>query len=539
MRILHIITRMDPVGGGPQEVVRLLLRYAPPGYEQEVVTLDDPASAFLQHETANIHALGGFEGYGLQSVRSTRQRKRGFSPGGFPTPHLTRWLHTNRDRFDGIILHGLWEYASLSVLRAVAGHKPYVVFAHGMLDPYFKRNALLKHLKKWLYWLPVQYWTLRRAHGVLFTTTAERDLATQSFWLYHWNPMVVALGAEAPPTDLAACTDAFFDRCPAVKGKRFLLFLGRIDPKKGCDLLIEAFATFNKPASSSPVDFSSRPDPELAEGGVERPAFLSASRPPNTVISTDQHQRAVISTDQPRNAIISTDQPLNAIISTDQPLNAVISTDQPLNAVISTDQPLNAVISTDQPLNAVISTDQRERRDPCILSGPPIKPAQREIHSDDLHLVLAGPAPLHWSNTLAELALAHGIEDRVHFLGMLTGPAKWGAFAACEAFILPSHQENFGIAVVEALACGKPVLITHPVNISADLAADGAALVEPDTLNGTTNLLTRWLALTPEQRANMATAARNSFITRYDMRMNANAILSCFEGQNSNEGDQA
>jgi glycosyltransferase involved in cell wall biosynthesis len=434
MRILHIITRMDPVGGGPQEVVRLLLRYAPPGYEQEVVTLDDPTSAFLQNDNATIHALGG-------------------SAKGFVTPQLTHWLRTNRDRFDGIILHGLWEYASLSVLRAVAGHKPYVVFAHGMLDPYFKRNAPLKHLKKWLYWLPVQYWTLRRAHRVLFTTEAERNLATHSFWLYHWNPLVVALGAEAPPTDLTACTDAFFALCPAVKGKRFLLFLGRIDPKKGCDLLIHAFST----------------------------------------------------------------------------PNAVISTDQPLNAIISTDQPLNAVISTDQPLNAVISTDQRERRDPCILSGPPIKPAQREIHSDDLHLVLAGPAPLHWSNTLAELALAHGIEDRIHFPGMLTGPTKWGAFAASEAFILPSHQENFGIAVVEALACGKPVLITHPVNISAELAADGAALVEPDTPQGTANLLTRWLALTPEQRANMATAARNSFITRYDMRMNARAILRCFE----------
>jgi glycosyltransferase involved in cell wall biosynthesis len=434
MRILHIITRMDPAGGGPQEVVRLLLRYAPPGYEQEVVTLDDPASAFLQNDNATIHALGS-------------------SGKSFATPQLTHWLRTNRDRFDGIILHGLWEYASLSVLRALAGHKPYVVFAHGMLDPWFKRNAPLKHLKKWLYWLPVQYWTLRRAHRVLFTTTAERDLATRSFWLHHWNPLVVALGAEAPPTDLTACTDAFFDRCPAVKGKPFLLFLGRIDPKKGCDLLIHAFST--------------------------------------------------------------------------------------PNAVISTDQPQNAVISTDQHQNAVISTDQRERRDPCIWSDSPIKPAHRDVHSDDLHLILAGPDPLNWSNTLAELALAHGIEDRVHFPGMLTGPAKWGAFAACEAFILPSHQENFGIAVVEALACAKPVLITHPVNISAELAADGAALVEPDTLNGTTNLLTRWLALTPEQRANMATAARNSFITRYDMRMNANAILSCFEGQNSSEGDQA
>jgi glycosyltransferase involved in cell wall biosynthesis len=112
---------------------------------------------------------------------------------------------------------------------------------------------------------------------------------------------------------------------------------------------------------------------------------------------------------------------------------------------------------------------------------------------------------------------------------MLTGDAKWGAFAASDAFILPSHQENFGIAVVEALACGKPVLIAQPVNISADLANDGCALVEEDTLNGTERLVTRWLALSPEQRAKMGERARKSFTTRYDMRMNAHAILQGFD----------
>jgi len=411
MRILHIISRMDPAGGGPQEVVRLLLRYAPAGYTQEVVTLDDPAAAFLQNETAPIHALGG-------------------SGTGFAAPQLTRWLIANRDRFDGIILHGMWEYASFAVLRAIAGHRPYVVFPHGMLDPYFKRASPLKHLKKWLYWLPVQYWTMRRAHRVLFTTAAERDLATHSFWLHRWKPLVVALGAASPPEDLTACAGSFFDRCPAVRDKRFLLFLGRIDPKKGCDLLIDAFILksfrpdANQPASSSPIQFSSRPE----RSEVERSAFLPAPMP-----------------------------------------------------------------------------------------------------NPDLHLVIAGPDPADWGEQLRARAQTAGIADRIHFPGMLTGDAKWGAFAASEAFILPSHQENFGIAVVEALACGKPVLITHRVNISADLEAAGCALVEDDTLEGTKNLLTRWLQLTPEERANMGERARNAFATRYDMRMNAHAILSCFD----------
>jgi len=107
--------------------------------------------------------------------------------------------------------------------------------------------------------------------------------------------------------------------------------------------------------------------------------------------------------------------------------------------------------------------------------------------------------------------------------------AKWGAFAACEAFILPSHQENFGIAVAEALACGRPVLISDQVNIAPEIAGDGAGLVEPDTLEGTIRLLERWLSLDAEQRESMQEQALITFATRYDMRRNSALILRTFE----------
>jgi len=74
----------------------------------------------------------------------------------------------------------------------------------------------------------------------------------------------------------------------------------------------------------------------------------------------------------------------------------------------------------------------------------------------------------------------------------LSGDAKWGAFYGCEAFILPSHQENFGIAVVEALACGKPVLISNQVNIWREIESAGGGIVAEDSLAGTRELLKRW-----------------------------------------------
>jgi hypothetical protein len=82
----------------------------------------------------------------------------------------------------------------------------------------------------------------------------------------------------------------------------------------------------------------------------------------------------------------------------------------------------------------------------------------------------------------------------IHAVDMLSGAAKWGALYGCEAFVLPSHQENFGIAVVEALACGKPVLISDQVNIWREIVEDGAGIAEADTEEGVEKLLRRFLA---------------------------------------------
>ncbi len=377
MRILHIVGSISPAAGGPTEAIRMLIRYAPPGYTAELVTLDDPESPFLAELPFPVHALGT-------------------APKRWYSPQLVPWLRANRHRFDGVIVHGLWEYTGLAARRAFAGSLPYVVFPHGMLDPYFKRAFPRKHLKKWVYWLWSEYWVLRRASRVLFTTAAERDLAAQSFWLHRWSSLVVPLGTDAPPADPTSLQRSFFHLAPAVDGKRFLLFLGRIDPKKGCDLLLKAFAR----------------------------------------------------------------------------------------------------IAPEHP---------------------------------DLHLVIAGPDPRDWSVQLHRIAEEAGVADRVHWPGMLRGDAKWGAFAACEAFILPSHQENFGIAPVEALASGKPVLLSQPVNIAADLQRAGCALVEPDTLDGTERLISRWLEVPDDERTAMGERAVVMYQQHYDMRRNTEAILRIFE----------
>jgi glycosyltransferase involved in cell wall biosynthesis len=137
-----------------------------------------------------------------------------------------------------------------------------------------------------------------------------------------------------------------------------------------------------------------------------------------------------------------------------------------------------------------------------------------------LHLVFAGPcadpgleADLH--------SRAEGL--RVTFTGPLYGDDKWAALAAAEVFILPSHQENFGVAVAEALASGVPVLLSRRVNIWREIVEDGAGFAEPDDCEGTARLLERWQTADP---AAMRLAAQRCFSARFDIRRTAENLLA-------------
>ena len=142
----------------------------------ELVCLDDPAESYVQGQSFPVHALGPPQG----SYRYT--------------PRLQPWLRENLGRFDGVVIHGLWQWHSYGSYRVVRGRIPYVVFPHGMLDPYFKRAFPLKHFKKQVYWLAREYRVLRDARAVCFTTPIERDSAAGTMWPQRWNPAVVSFG---------------------------------------------------------------------------------------------------------------------------------------------------------------------------------------------------------------------------------------------------------------------------------------------------------------------------------------------------------
>lgn len=336
------------------------------GHEIDVLTLDDPASNFLQDYPLRIFAIG------------PSKSRYAYNP------RLMDWLLSHANQYDAVIINGLWMYHGFGAWRALRKMKvPYFVFTHGMLDPWFKRTYPLKHLKKWLYWPWAEYRVLRDATRVLFTCEQERILARDSFWLYKVKEAVVNYGAGRPPDlEPQRLRGAFLEAHPELRDKRLFLFLSRIHVKKGCDLLLKAFATV-------------------------------------------------------------------------------------------------------------------AAKDPA------------------LHLVMAGPCADSYLAELKTLAEQLGISERVSWIGMVRGDQKWGAFCAAEAFVLTSHQENFGIAVAESLACGLPVLISNQVNIWREIEADHAGFAEPDTIEGSTRLLEKWMQLSPVERQQMADNAKQCFQNRF------------------------
>jgi glycosyltransferase involved in cell wall biosynthesis len=116
---------------------------------------------------------------------------------------------------------------------------------------------------------------------------------------------------------------------------------------------------------------------------------------------------------------------------------------------------------------------------------------------------------------LEGLVRARGLTNRTIFTGMLRGPDRVAALAEADVFALFSHQENFGLAVVEALACGTPVLISDQVNIHRKITQGGVGAVAPVRVAEMAALLTEWLRNKPLRR-DAARRARPFVQEHYD-----------------------
>jgi len=246
-----------------------------------------------------------------------------------------------------------------------------------MLDPWFKRTFPFKHLKKQAYWWWRQGRILQDAQAVCFTTEEERRLARGTFRPYQAKEIVTGLGVGDPPGNEEKQRKEFFNEFPQLKDRKRLLYLGRMHPKKGLDLLIRSFLA------------------DCLEGET------------------------------------------------------------------------------------------------LVLAGPLEKP--------DRYL----------TKLLNE---TKGMEGKIVWTGMLSDDLKWGALRSADALVLPSHQENYGMVVAEALSVGTPVFLTDKVNLWREVTEAEAGFVAGDDERGIARLLEGW-------RANRHAGLREACITCFEEKL--------------------
>ncbi len=337
MKILITIASLSPKHGGPSKAaMEMAEALVERGHEVDIFTTDqDGPRHRLDVPTDRPVIRNGV------AIHYFRAQVLGLWP--CVSYGFWRAVKERVGSYDIVDSHSLWLFVGL-----VTGHYcrkysvPYLIRPCGAMDPYiFRRHRWRKGLLEWLY----ERRNFHHAAAIHFCTEEEMELAKLARDALPFDKgVVVPLGVRTEDYSELPLAGTFRRHFPEIGQRRILLFLSRINFKKGLDLLISAY------------------------GAVAR-------------------------------------------------------------------------------------------------------------KQDDVHLVLAGPDDDGLGKRVQSWIEKEGLNERVTWTGMLQGEMKLAALRDASAFILPSYSENFGIAVVEAMACGLPVIISNRVNIWREVKTAGAGLV--------------------------------------------------------------
>jgi glycosyltransferase involved in cell wall biosynthesis len=147
---------------------------------------------------------------------------------------------------------------------------------------------------------------------------------------------------------------------------------------------------------------------------------------------------------------------------------------------------------------------------------------------DKMVLVLAGEGPSQFVSTIRKQADYLGIGPEVLFVGFLHHDQKLAALRSADIFVLPSYSENFGIAVVEAMAAGLPVVITDQVGLCDDVSRAHAGLVVPCNVEALAQAI-QLLAGDPDLRRHMGENGQRLAYQRFSQEAMAKSLLAFYE----------
>jgi len=223
LNIVHITPSLSPRAGGPATVaMHLAAAQGALGHAVSIV------SSLRACDTAAFEtAASGVRGFDRVNVRL----KRSFSAGMIP---LYRRIIPAADV---VHIHGVWE-PMLLLAGTMAGRHgvPYLVRPCGMLDAWsLSQRAMKKKMALWL-----AHRRLLNKASYIHVLTPEEAASVKALQIR--APLVtIPNGVDLREID-GAPAEAIFDRVPALRGKPYVLFLGRLHYKKGLDFLAEVFA---------------------------------------------------------------------------------------------------------------------------------------------------------------------------------------------------------------------------------------------------------------------------------------------------------
>ena len=379
MKALHVIPSLSPVHGGPSFAMALIAEsLARAGVEVDVATTDDDGRG--RHATVSHGVRTERNGYGVLHFPKQTEFYKVSLP-------FKRWMTEHVCEYDLVHVHALFSHTSNCAARvARRARVPYVVRPLGVLNRWGMENrrAFIKALSFRLIERPI----LRRAAAIHYTSRQEEREAEELG--VRAKGAIVPLGIDVERFRSLPDREEFFQQFPAARDRDVILFLSRIDPKKGIELLLPAFARVH------------------------------------------------------------------------------------------------------------------ERRAETLL-------------------VIAGDGKPEYVSELRESAKRLRLESAVLWTGRLEGRDKMAAFAAATVFALPSYSENFGIALVEALAAGLPCVTTEGVAVSDDICERDAGIVVRAETAPLVEALDRLLS-SASLRMQVSANARQLTIERFSMQAMGSAL---------------
>lgn len=229
MKVLHVIPALGPVYGGPSlSVLDLAKAIAHTGIHVDIVTtnangsncLDVPLQTWIEQDGVRIQYFPYwyFKDYKISLP-------------------MGRWLSHHIADYDIVNTHAIFSYTNVSAYRSCQRHGiPYVIHPHGMLEPW---AIAYKSWKKKAYYSLFEKPALEKASVIRALVTSEA-LHIQELNLR--TPLAITPnGITQQSSPNPSEVEAFYEQFPSTRGKTLILFLGRIDPKKGLDLLATAF----------------------------------------------------------------------------------------------------------------------------------------------------------------------------------------------------------------------------------------------------------------------------------------------------------